>query len=332
MVAEDAGALLHIFADPEVMQSFDGLILSPEMMARWVQRNLDRQQRHGYGLFSVILKSEDVLIGDCGLEHMEVDGSPEVEIGYDFRSDYWGRGFATEAATAVRDFAFHELHLPRVISLIRSSNAASARVAEKIGMVKEKEIRIGERAYCIYGRWQALGLRDGALQLVPYREEWPRLYEQEAEGIRTAIGAHILDIQHVGSTAIPGMIAKPILDIAIAVESFEAAAVCIAPLEALGYRYRGENGIPRRHYFVRGYPMGSPAGGPRTHHVHMVEIASTGWKDLLSFRDALRADPALAREYAELKLRLAAKHANDRSAYQDGKADFIRKVQEDSHA
>jgi [ribosomal protein S5]-alanine N-acetyltransferase len=103
-------------------------------MTQWVQRNLDHQTAHGYGLFSVILKSTGLLIGDCGLELMDVDGIPAAELGYDFRSDYWNQGYATEAAKAVRDYAFRHLQLPRLISLIRVGNLPSQRVAEKIGM------------------------------------------------------------------------------------------------------------------------------------------------------------------------------------------------------
>ena len=81
---------------------------------------------------------------------MEIDGTAEVELGYDFRSDYWGRGLATEAASAVRDFAFTQLGLSRLISLIRPENVASRRVSEKVGMVKEKEILRAGHTYCVY--------------------------------------------------------------------------------------------------------------------------------------------------------------------------------------
>jgi len=103
-------------------------------MEQWVQRNLAHQEANGYGLFSFILKSNGLLIGDCGLERMEIQGTQTVELGFDFRSDHWNRGYATEAATAVRDFAFDQLRLPRLISLIRVGNIASKRVAEKVGM------------------------------------------------------------------------------------------------------------------------------------------------------------------------------------------------------
>lgn len=140
MDESDLDELLHIFGDPRVMASFGEEPFSRGQTEYWLRRNLEHQEIYGYGLFSVILKSEDLLIGDCGLEHMEVDGENVTELGYDFRSDYWNRGYATEAASAVRDYAFNTLRLPSLVSLIRSGNQASKRVAEKIGMELAAEI------------------------------------------------------------------------------------------------------------------------------------------------------------------------------------------------
>jgi len=134
MQATDLDGLLGIFTDRKVMAAFESAPFDEPQMTRWLQRNLDHQAEHGYGLYSVILKTNGLLIGDCGLEVMEVEGTPVAELGYDFRSDYWNQGFATEAATAVRDYAFNSLNLPQLISLIRIGNEASQRVAEKIGM------------------------------------------------------------------------------------------------------------------------------------------------------------------------------------------------------
>src|SRR5437868_10119736 len=134
MSADILKALLAIFADPRVMAAFDEPPFDHPRMARWLQRNLDHQAQYGYGLFAVIHKPSGVLIGDCGLEVMTIDDRPIAELGYDFRSDYWNQGYATEAANAVRDYAFSQLQLPQLISLIRAGNQASRRVAEKIGM------------------------------------------------------------------------------------------------------------------------------------------------------------------------------------------------------
>ena len=146
MKPDDADALLHIFGDPKVMAAFGEQPFDRERMLGWLNHNLAHQTKHGYGLFSVILKSSDVLIGDCGLEVMEVDGERVTELGYDFCSDYWNQGYATEAAGAVRDFAFQTLRLPKLTSLIRVGNHASRRVAEKVGMHLQSEFtRYGSR-------------------------------------------------------------------------------------------------------------------------------------------------------------------------------------------
>jgi ribosomal-protein-alanine N-acetyltransferase len=90
-------------------------------------------------LFAVVIRSDGVLVGYCGFLHQEVDGEKEIEIGYRLHPDYWNRGLATEAATAVRDHAFSDLKLPRVISLIHPDNLGSRRVAEKTGMLLERQ-------------------------------------------------------------------------------------------------------------------------------------------------------------------------------------------------
>ena len=167
-------------------------------------------------------------------------------------------------------------------------------------------------------RYAVIGLERGIVRLAPYTTDWQRLFEQEKARIQTAIGHWTLDIQHVGSTSIPGIVAKPILDIGVAVEDFEEANVCIEPLEQLGYEYHGENGIPRRHFFVM--------GDPRTHHLHVNEIHSRDWENQVFFRDYLILHSESAEEYTALKLSLAERFPTDRDAYLEGKASFIERV------
>jgi [ribosomal protein S5]-alanine N-acetyltransferase len=138
MSETDLDALLLIFTDPKVMAAFNHPPFTREQMQRWLNRNLEHQHEFGYGLFSVLLKESGELIGDCGLERMEDQGA--AELGYDFRSDFWNQGYATEAACAVRDYAFSDLKLPGLISLIRVGNLSSRRVAEKVGMALAEEI------------------------------------------------------------------------------------------------------------------------------------------------------------------------------------------------
>jgi RimJ/RimL family protein N-acetyltransferase len=150
MVAADLDDLLGIFGDPAVMAAFREAPLGRDEVRRWLERNLDHQREHDYGLFAVCLKADDRLIGNCGLELMDVSGEQVAELGYDFRRDYWNRGYATEAACAVRDFAFGTLCLPRLVSLIQPGNPASERVAQKAGLKRTGRIEREGRTYLLY--------------------------------------------------------------------------------------------------------------------------------------------------------------------------------------
>lgn len=153
----DAGPLLELFGDPLFMDAFQAPAFSPLEMEEWVRRNLEHQDRWGYGLFVISDAESGEVIGDCGLETMEVDGRAETELGYDLRRDMWGRGLATEAAMAVARHAFTDLGLRRLISIVRENNRRSARVAEKIGMKAERRVRRADVDYVVYGmsrdRW-----------------------------------------------------------------------------------------------------------------------------------------------------------------------------------
>jgi len=148
----DIDDMLKIFTDENVMKSFGLQSFSQEQMKKWVDRNLDHQNKYEYGLFSVILKSNQELIGDCGLEHTEFEEKPCVEIGYDFLSKYWNQGYATEAAKAVKDYAIGKLNIDTkvICSFIRKNNKASQRVSEKIGMQKAKEYEAHDIDYYLY--------------------------------------------------------------------------------------------------------------------------------------------------------------------------------------
>ncbi len=152
MRAEDTEALLRIFTDPRVMAAFAVGPFDRAQMERWVRRNLGHQERYGYGLFSVIHKADGQLIGDCGLEHRVIAGVTVAELGYDLRSEYWHRGLATEAAAAVRDYAFRVLALPQLVSLIRCDNERSSRVAEKIGMHRAMKLTRDGQRYWLYSQ------------------------------------------------------------------------------------------------------------------------------------------------------------------------------------
>jgi GrpB-like predicted nucleotidyltransferase (UPF0157 family) len=164
----------------------------------------------------------------------------------------------------------------------------------------------------------ALGLEPGVLRLVDYDSQWPALFAAEDRRIREHCGTLTLRLEHIGGTSIPGMRTKPIIDILAGRPPDSVLSHYVAALEQAGYDHRGERGVPGRQYFRRGQP--------RTYHVHLVEEAGPLWREYLAFRDYLRAHPQQAREFAELKRRLAAQFARDREGYLNAKSSHVQEV------
>jgi GrpB-like predicted nucleotidyltransferase (UPF0157 family) len=158
----------------------------------------------------------------------------------------------------------------------------------------------------------------GTVELAPSDPDWPRRFELLAGELRRALGPDATAIEHVGSTAVEGLQAKPILDIAVGLASEAEADRVIETLEGLGYDFRGDAGAEGGLVFVLdSIPM------RRVAHVHVVRHGDEQWSRYLAFRDRLRSDPAARADYARLKRALANRFPNDRRAYTDGKDAFV---------
>ena len=159
--------------------------------------------------------------------------------------------------------------------------------------------------------------------IVDYNPGWPALYEEEKASILALIGEYVVGIHHVGSTSVPELGAKPIIDIMIGIPDLAFVDRCVPLLQSLGYEYLGEYGIPGRHYFRK------PAVGGiehRTHHIHMMQTNHSQWRRHLQFRDYLRSHPEDAKRYELLKRELAVRFGADRDGYTDAKTEFIEDI------
>lgn len=152
-----------------------------------------------------------------------------------------------------------------------------------------------------------------------YNPEWPRLFSEIERELREQVGTLALAIEHAGSTSVPGLAAKPIIDIELVIASAYQFPSVKERLENFGYIHRGNCGVPDREVFrcVIDLPL---------HHLYVSEIGARPLREHLGFRDALRQNPQLAAEYAALKQRLAEQYRNDRDAYTEAKTGFIRSV------
>jgi GrpB-like predicted nucleotidyltransferase (UPF0157 family) len=162
------------------------------------------------------------------------------------------------------------------------------------------------------------------IEIVDYDPRWPLLFDEEARRLRAALDPSlIVGLEHFGSTAVPGLSAKPIIDILVAVRSLAAAqATFVEALRKLDYVYWADNPKKDRMFFVKGMP---PFGTKRSHHVHVTELHGEMWQRLV-FRDYLRAHPEEAEIYQRLKRRLAVEHQTDRDAYGDAKSAYVESV------
>ena len=161
--------------------------------------------------------------------------------------------------------------------------------------------------------------------VVSYDPRWPYLFTIERSRVEAVLGSWAQAIEHVGSTAVPGLDAKPVIDLMVGVRDIWGANHCICSLEGIGYSFWAENPNPDRALFVKFVDAGRTS---RTHNLHVVEISGDLWNDRLIFRDYLRAHPETAREYALLKHDLASRFRDDREAYTEAKTGFVSTVVE----
>jgi len=166
-------------------------------------------------------------------------------------------------------------------------------------------------------------LRAGGTVLVPYDPLWPRHFQEIRDQILSVAADLLVEVEHIGSTALPGLAAKPFLDLMPCLRSYDDGLALAERLGVLGYEYKGEYGIPGRHYFSKWIDTGAPAC---KHNVHAYEVGHAEWTRHLVFRDALRADSALRAEYEAFKENLAAVHHDDVQAYASAKSGFVDAV------
>ena len=151
---DDVDAVFDIIGDDVAMQYYPRTF-DREDARQWVERNLSRYAEHGHGLYAVMLKGNEDVIGDCGVILQIVEGQKQLEVGYHFRRDHWGQGYATEAARACIGLAFQSLGAEKVISLIRPENVPSRRVAERNAMKLERQVMHYNLPHLVYAMRRA---------------------------------------------------------------------------------------------------------------------------------------------------------------------------------
>lgn len=164
------------------------------------------------------------------------------------------------------------------------------------------------------------------IEVVPHNRLWAELFEEEAEELVALFGEEVVAVHHIGSTAIPGILAKPIIDILLEVRDIERIDGFNREMVAIGYEPKGAFGIAGRRFFIK------RSDTHRTHHVHAFEQGYLAIRRHLAFRDYLRAHPEEAKAYSRLKLELTRRFPHDIEGYMAGKEDFIKEIERKAKA
>jgi GrpB-like predicted nucleotidyltransferase (UPF0157 family) len=165
-----------------------------------------------------------------------------------------------------------------------------------------------------------VGLERGTVELVPHRDEWREAFETEAERLRSTLGDRLLAVEHVGSTAVEGLAAKPVIDVLAVVEESGDEEGWTRRLEPLGYEFRPDDGVPDRLFYAKG------PESDRTHYLSVTERGSETHVEQLRFRDYLRDNPDVVAEYERLKRDLAEAYPDDRESYTSEKSAFVEEI------
>lgn len=314
VTANDLEKFLLMHTHEEVMRTLGG-IRNEEQSLDNLNWNLKQWEENGFGLWMFYLKGTQEWIGRGGLRRIEIDKCKEVEVGYALMPKFWNQGLATEITKACLEIAFEILRLNDVVCFTWTTNKASQRVMEKCGFIYERNFMHADLPHVLY---RIKNYRK--VELVPYDKNWPKLYEKESQKLKDILGIHLKEIHHIGSTAIPHMPTKPVIDIMLEFDNLDDIEFIKEKLKLLNYHNLSRHVIPHRSFFARRQEK------EISYHLHIRERGDPQIKRHVHFRDYLIHHPKDADAYTALKTKLAAKHAHDIYSYVFGKDKLVQEI------
>ncbi len=314
MTAGDFDAVASMLRNAKVMHAWEKTFSDDEIRG-WIERNRERYRRYGYGYWLAVDKSSGEVVGQIGLLPETVNGKEHLGIGWILAGAHWKKGYAAEGAQGCLDYAFRRLGAGRVIADIRPENTASLRLAERLGM-----IFCGEYDKMVDGKIMPHRLgyfRTPLIEVDDYDPVWGenfRKLESLLEPLRRKFGGVL---EHVGSTAVPGLAAKPVIDADYILADPGLWAEVKRELESLGFFHRGDGGLPGREMFSESLALDF------RHNFYVCRADSPHLDNHLKLRDYLRSRPDQARRYGELKKEMARRFPDDVDGYCAGKSDLL---------
>lgn len=331
--SSDLDKFTAMHTNPEVMATLGGL-RTDEQICDNLNWNLNQWQENGFGLWLFYLKDEiasksmgytqRTWVGRGGLRRVIVAGNEEIELGYALMPQFWNQGIATEIAKACVEIAFEVLRLDNIVSFTLITNKPSQRVMEKAGFEYERNIVYPEpdqgpdSAGLPHFLYRMKNPRK--IEIVPYDTRWPEFYAQESNRIQHILGTQLKEIYHIGSTAIPDMSAKPVIDIMLVCDNLDKITFITEKLNELNYYNIRRHVIPHRSFFTRRQDEHI------SFNLHIRERGDPQIIRHINFRDYVIQHPDVANRYEKLKINLAAKFINDMNAYVFGKDELVQEI------
>lgn len=321
----------------QISKSLHDSWVNPPTTADAFDEYFQRYQQSNQKSFLVCDEKQNI-VGVFNISEIVRGHFQSAYLGFYVVASFAGQGYMSAGLKLVLAKIFNDLKLHRIEANIQPENLKSIQLVKTNGFRYEgfspRYLRINNKwrghehwamTYEDYIINNEEVLKKDHIEIVDYDPKWSINASIEINKLKEILpSSNVIDIQHVGSTAIPGMAAKPIIDIQIAVKSLdEMKSFSIPALQKLGYEYWSQNPDNERMFFVKGMP---PFGEQRTHHVHIVEPTSKHWYGKINFRDYLINHPDIASEYQQLKIKLAQQYPYDREEYTNAKGEFINRI------
>ncbi len=314
LTPEDFDAVAAMLRNPRVMRAWERTFSDDEIRS-WIERHGEFYREYGYGYWLAVDKTSGEAVGQIGLLPEDIEGRRHLGIGWMLAEAHWHRGYAVEGARECLDYAFNHLGAGRVIADIRPENTASLRVAEKLGMIPCGEFAkpVGERTMV----HRLFYLRTPRVTVVDYDPAWRDNFRTLARHLAPLVRKFGGRLEHVGSTAVPGLAAKAVIDADYIPADEKNFPEVKRELEALGFFHRGDGGLAGREMFTESLALDF------RHNFYVCQKDSPHLANHLALRDYLRRHPEAAAHYGELKKELARQYPAAVDVYCAAKSDFL---------
>ncbi len=314
MSHRDFPELCDMLQNPVVMLAWERT-LTDEEIRDWIDRNLSRYREFGYGYWLLTQKQSGEIIGQVGLLPETICGKRHLGVGWILHRSHWGKGYATEAAKGCIDYAFRTLDAERIVAAIRPDNTPSIRVAERLAMMP-----CGEYNKPVDGKimpHEIFYLRTPRVTVTDYNPVWPEQFQKLCFHLTPLFHTFGGELEHIGSTSVPGLTAKPVIDADYILPSPSLWPKVKKELETLGFFHRGDGGLPGREMFTESLKLDF------RHNFYVCRANSPHLENHRKLRDFLRTHPTEAAEYGELKQKLARSYPDQVDSYCAGKSELL---------